>query len=434
MSQTRIFALIDCNNFYVSCERIFRPDLEGRPVICLSNNDGCVISRSAEAKALGIKMGEPWFKMKDIAELHNVVAFSSNYPLYQHISDRVMSVLGMFSNKQEIYSIDECFLELTGMDIKDRNIFAQSIRERVKSWIGVPVCVGIGPTKTLAKLANHLAKTIPSNMGVCDFVSMDENLLLQTLEGQPVDEVWGVGKKHTVALARLGIATVADLRKSNIHDIKRMFSVVLARTVLELKGSPAIDLERAPAAKKQIMSSRSFGKPIVLLSELEEALTMYVSRAAEKLREQNSVAGGIAVFIMTNRFNSVDKLYANDITIPLPHPTDDSLRLASSAIAALRVLYKSGYEYAKAGVCLTDIRDKSISQSSLFDTSYSDVFNHRRDKLMATIDAINRTWGRGTIDIGVAGIRDPRRWATKSDRRSPGYTTKWEQLPIAKAD
>lgn len=430
----RIFALIDCNNFYVSCERLFRPDLEGRPVVCLSNNDGCVISRSAEAKALGVKMGEPWFKMKDMAHIYNILAFSSNYPLYQHISDRVMSVLGDFSPQQEVYSIDECFLELTDLDIADRVAYAQTIRERIKNWVGVPVCVGIGPTKTLAKLANHLAKTVPGSHGVCDLVSLSATALEKVLDTQAVDEVWGVGRKHAESLNRIGIKTVAELRRMDANDIKRLFNVVLARTVMELQGVPTVDLDKNVAVKKQIMSSRSFGKNIETVDELQEALTIYISRAAEKLREQGSVAAGVQVFIMTNRFLEGDDLYSNGITIPLPYPTDDTIRLASAVMAGLTAIFKPGYQYAKAGVCLVDIRQKTFSQGSLFDTQASAIFDARRDKLMHTIDAINRTWGRGTIDIGVAGIRDPRRWATKSDRRSPGYTTKWEQLPVVKAD
>lgn len=430
----RIFALIDCNNFYVSCERLFRPDLEGRPVVCLSNNDGCVISRSAEAKAFGIKMGEPWFKMKDMAQTYQILAFSSNYPLYQHISDRVMSVLSDFSPQQEIYSIDECFLELTDLEIADHVQYGQQIRERVRNWIGIPVCVGIGPTKTLAKLANHLAKTIPANQGVCDLVTMPEDELDATLSSQNVNEVWGVGNKHAAALNRMGITNVTELRNADPNDIKRLFSVVLARTVMELRGIPTVDLDKNVAVKKQIMSSRSFGKPIEDINELREALTIYISRAAEKLREQGSIAAGLHVFIMTNRFNDEADLYSNGITIPLPYPTDDTLRLASAVVACVEVLFKPGYRYAKAGVCLMDIREKRYAQAGLFDTVHSEAFNVRRDKLMRTVDAINRTWGKGTIDIGVAGIRDPRRWSTKSDRRSPGYATKWDQLPVVKTD
>ena len=281
------FALIDGNNFYVSCERVFNPKLEGRPMVVLSNNDGCVVARSAEVKALGVKMGEPWFKLKAMARKHGIVAYSSNYTLYADMSNRMMAVLASYSPRQEIYSIDECFLGLDGFSHYDLMAHAQKMRQQVKQWVGLPVCVGIAPTKTLAKLANHCAKKgLAGDDGVCDFGQLGKEEYEALLASLPVGEVWGVGRKLTARLNEMGIHTVRQLRDADTATIRRQFSVVLERTIMELRGISCLELEELAPAKKQIMSSRSFGAYVHTLPELEEAVSTYIARAAEKLRAQ----------------------------------------------------------------------------------------------------------------------------------------------------
>ncbi|MHB1333792.1 MAG: Y-family DNA polymerase [Sulfuriferula sp.] len=426
----RCIALVDVNNCYVSCERVFRPDLEGVPMVVLSNNDGCVVARSAEVKALGVPMGIPWFQLKDLARQHGILAFSSNYTLYGDMSSRFMRVLAQFAPEQEIYSIDESFLDLTGFRHQNLTDYAQQIRARVKRWVGLPVCVGIGPSKTLAKLASHVAKKRPQWNSVCDLTTLPQNDLDALLADIAVNEVWGVGRRHTAALAEMGIASVRDLRDAGPVHIRRRFSVLLERTVQELRGISCMTLEDAPPAKQPIMSSRSFGQPIITLAELAESVTLHTARAAEKLRRQHGVAGAIQVFIQTHRFKPHEPQYSQSITVPLAHATHDTLRLTQAALAGLKRIYKPGYCYAKAGINLLDIAPLGAAALDLF----ADVeHNERRSALMRTLDAVNRRFGRNTLGPGVAGLVTARTWSMKRGNKTPSYTTDWNELPRVRA-
>ena len=329
----RSIALVDCNNFYVSCERLFQPRLEGKPVVVLSNNDGIVVSRSQEVKDLGIKMGVPWFQLKDLAKRHGIVALSSNYTLYADISNRVMRLLSQYSPDQEIYSIDESFLDLTG--IPDLTNYAQTIRSTIKQCVGIPVCVGIAPSKTLAKLANHVAKKQKQYHSVCDFNALTTSGLDNLLAKIEAGEVWGVGRRSTIRLQQMGIATVLELKYSPAKRVRAEFGVVMERIVAELNGEACLELDEITLPRQQIICSRSFGVPVALLEDLEQAVVAYTSRAAEKLRSQHSLAGGIQVYIRTNPHKAKEPQYQPAMLLPLFEPTDDtrdrkSTRLNSS--------------------------------------------------------------------------------------------------------
>ncbi len=417
------FALVDGNNFYVSCERVFNPMLEGKPMVVLSNNDGCVVARSAEVKALGVKMGEPWFKLKALAKRHGILAYSSNYALYADMSNRMMRVLGTYSPQQEIYSIDECFLGLDGFSPAELPVMGQRIRQQVKQWVGLPVCVGIAPTKTLAKLANHCAKKdLAGAEGVCDFGQMSVTERVGLFGRIKVGEVWGVGRRLTERLAGLGIVTVRDLRDADAGMLRREFSVVLERTVLELRGISCLELEELAPAKKQIMSSRSFGACIHTLPELDEAVSTYLARAAEKLRRQGSVAQAVQVFIRTNPFNENHPQYQQAITVPLTQATSDTVRLTRAALWGLKRIYRPGFAYQKAGVMLMDLHSAGQTQGVLFGTT-----SPGRPALMQVMDRANARWGRGTLRLAVEGAK--KSWQMKRDHMSPAYTTRWEDLP-----
>ena len=419
-----IFVLVDCNNFYASCEKLFDPKLTNRPVVVLSNNDGCVVARSAEVKALGIPMGVPWFKIQKEAKQHGIVAFSSNYALYADMSNRVVEVLGQFTPNLEVYSIDESFLDLTGFN-RDLVEYGQEIRQRIQRWLGLAVCVGIAPTKTLAKLANHCAKKgLAGTDGVCDFSTKSESQLSQLFAGIDVGEVWGVGRKIHARLADLGITTVQQLRDADPDMIRAKFSVVLERTVRELRGVSCLELEEVAPDKQQIMCSRSFGEYVYDRDQLEEVVASYASRAAEKLRNQDSLAGALMVFIRTNPFNPREPQYHRSLTIPLPEATADTRILINWALKILRRIYRSGFAYQKAGVMLTDLRPRTMAQASLF----SDPEDDRSRQLMATLDVINQRWGRGTLRSAAEGMEKP--WQMKRQRLSPGYTTDWAGLPV----
>jgi len=305
----RSIALIDVNNFYVSCERVFNPKLEGRPVVVLSNNDGCAVARSNEVKALGVKMGQPWFQLKDLAKKHGIIAYSSNYALYADMSNRVMSILSMFSPEQEIYSIDECFLDLTGFKRHSHTGYGQKIRKRIKQWTGLPVCVGIGSTKTLAKLANHIAKKNLEFNGVCDLNSLSPQQQEDWFSKIEVGEIWGVGRRLAPKLHEIGIKTVWDLQTASPSQLRARFSVVMEKIIREINGTSCIELEEINPPKKQIVSSRSFGIPVSDLASLEESVSLYISRATEKLRRQQSYAGSVHVSIRTSPFNEKEPYY-----------------------------------------------------------------------------------------------------------------------------
>ena len=422
-------ALIDGNNFYVSCERVFQPELEDKPVVVLSNNDGCVVARSAEVKALGVPMGIPWFKLKDLAKQHGIIAKSSNYTLYGDMSQRMHSVIAQFSPEQEIYSIDETFLDLTGFN-RDLVAYGQEIRQRVRQWTGIPVCVGIGSSKTLAKLANHCAKKAHvSSMadGVTDLNQLSASGLRELFSRIEVGEVWGVGRKIQERLGGMGIETVQQLKDSSLSRIKKEFNVVLARTVAELNGESCLALEEVAPPKQQIMSSRSFGQPVFLLEDLSEAVVSYTSRACEKLRHQHHVAGSIQVYLRTNPFKPDEPQYNNGVTVKLLHPTNNTFRLAEAALYGLKKIYKLGYAYKKAGIMLTDLCPEHQVPVDLF-SGFNLPESQRAKTLMATLDEINAKMGRGTVRSAGEGVQ--KAWAMRSSNKSSAFTTDWEQLAV----
>jgi DNA polymerase V len=416
-----VFALIDANNFYVSCERVFNPRLAVTPMVVLSNNDGCVVARSNEVKALGVKMGTPWFQLRELAEKHGIRAFSSNYSLYADMSSRMMNVLAAYSPDQEVYSIDECFLGMAGFGNHDLAAYGQRMRTQVRQWLGLPVCVGFGETKTLAKLANHCAKkNLAGRDGICDLRQLDLDERARIFAALPVNEVWGVGRKLTEQLNQRGIQSVEALRTANPETLRQAFSVVLERTVRELNGIACQSLEAVAPNKQQIMSSRSFGAYVYDLPGLGEAVAVYMARAAEKLRRQGSLAGIVQVYIRTNPFKDNAPQYHPGLTIPLPEATDDTARLIRAAHWGLKRIYKPGYAYQKAGIALLDLSPKAHAQMPLFTTTPD------RTSLMRVMDQINTAYGRGTLRSAAEGMQQS--WRMKRDRMSPAYTTQWDEL------
>lgn len=422
----KVFALVDCNNFYVSCERVFNPSLEGKPVVVLSNNDGCIIARSAEAKALGIKMGTPFFKSFGIIKRHGVKVFSSNYTLYGDMSRRVMHALQHFTPQLEVYSIDEAFMSLDGLKYTNITDYAQGIRASVKRWTGIPVSIGIGPTKVLSKIANKIAKGNPELNGVFnigDLPPMDD-----TLASIEVDDVWGIGRRYARFLNRHGIFNANQLALAPDEWVREHLTVVGLRIVWELRGKSCISLEEAPPPKKGICSSRSFGKSVSALEELNEAISSYVSRAAEKLRAQKSVASILHVYLTTNRFKDTSQ-YANALTIKLPLSTAYTPHLIHYAKEGLKEIYKSGYQYHKVGVFLTGIIPRYQVQLNLF--TNENINSIPKTRLMAIMDSINSRWESDTIQCAAAGIRKD--WRMKQSLKSQNFTTRWNELPIVKA-
>lgn len=425
-----MFALVDVNNFYASCEQLWEPRLRNRPVVVLSNNDGCVVARSREAKAIGVPMGAPWFKLRELAKQHRIIALSSNYELYASMSNRVVDVLRDFAPELEVYSIDESFLSLEGMsDISQGDLVAygHQIRQRIAQWVGLPVCVGVGPTKTLAKFANHLAKKNASFQGVCDITVLSQAQQDQWMAGNEVGEVWGVGRRLSKRLGDMSIETVLDLKRADPEHIRRAFNVVLQKTVEELNGTSCLPLELMAPATQEIMSSRSFGQSVYDLDELEEAVATYISRAAEKLRAQHSVAGAITVDIMTNRFKEQAPQYHRSLVVPLPEPTADSKVLAAYAIRALKHIYRPGFEYKKAAVMLSELQPEVQRQACLWDDAADEAARERSRRLMGVLDEVNARFGRGAVQLGALGTKPV--WTMKRGRVSPRYTTRWEDVP-----
>ncbi|MGV8900003.1 MAG: Y-family DNA polymerase [Burkholderiaceae bacterium] len=422
----QLFALVDCNNFYVSCERVFNPDLRGRPLVVLSNNDGCAVARSNEVKALGVPMGMPWFQMQDLARQHGIVALSSNYTLYGDMSNRVMAILRDFSPDVEVYSIDESFLSLNGLGglWDSPSAMGQAMRKRVLQWTGLPVCVGIASSKTLAKLANHVGKKMPLFDGVCDFSTMSEARLEWLLIRIDVGQVWGVGRRISDRLRAMGINTVQALKEAAPKAMREQFGVVMERTCNELRGISCLALQEVAPAKQQIIASRSFGEMVVTIDGLGEAVSTFVARAAEKLRNQQSMCGAIHIFIGTNRFRERDRQYSNGITIPLPDQSCDNRVLVGSALLGLQKIFRDGYLYKKAGVILLDLSPASIVQRSLFDDGKA---TERSARAMAAMDALNHVYGRDTVQVGSAGMRP--RWTTRAENKSARFTTNWNELP-----
>ena len=420
----RSIALIDVNNFYVSCERVFNPKLAGKPVVVLSNNDGCAVARSNEVKALGVAMGTPWFKLKDLVKQHGIIGLSSNYALYADMSNRVMSILHEFSPNQEIYSIDESFLDLSGFESRDLIQYGQQMRKRILKWTGLPVSVGIASTKTLSKLANHCAKKRPAFNGVCNFNTMTGLELDALLAQLDVGEIWGIGRKLAPQLQALGFSSALDLKRANPQRIRQQFSVVMEKTIRELNGTVCIELEEISPPKQQIISSRSFGYAVCDYNSLAESITLYVCSAAEKLRRQHCFSGSVYIYIRTSPFKPNDPFYSNGMTIPLTYPTDDSRQLVNAALWGLKQIYKPNYNYAKAGVMLGEIVSKLRVQTDLF--SQSEV-SPKSEALMATMDNINRKMGKASIKLASEGFKRP--WRMKQGNKSPSYTTRWEDLP-----
>jgi len=421
------FALVDVNNYYVSAETVFRPSLAGKPVVVLSNNDGCVVSRSQEAKALGIAMGTPWHLMRDQVQSHGVIGLSSNYTLYADMSRRVMRVLAQFSPDQEIYSIDECFLDLATQPHLDPAQVGQAIRQRVRQWTGLPVAVGIGPTKTLAKLADHLAKKRPEWDGVCDLGSLSESARDTLLASVPVGEVWGVGRRLEAALRDIGIETAQALRAADPATLRRRHSVLLERTVQELRGRVCYPLVRQTAPRQQIVVSRSFGAAVQDLGGLLASVRAHMTRAASRLRQDGTVAGGVRVWFHTSAFRSSDVQHHACTHVDLPEPTDDTRALAAIASDLVRSLYRPGHWYVKSGVELYHLRLPSLVQGSLFDTTPAPAAARSR-RLMQVLDAAERRWGHGVVAPGSAGLAGRGAWAMRQGNVSPCYTTRWDQL------
>ncbi len=421
-----VFALVDCNNFYASCEKLFRPDLMDTPVVVLSNNDGCVVARSREAKKLGIKMGVPVFQVRELIQKHGVVAFSSNYALYADMSQRVMSTLESLAPRVEVYSIDESFLDLSGVDFSQSlTEFGVQVRKVVQKWTGITVCVGIAPTKTLAKLANHAAKTWPKTGGVVDLTDrVRQRKLLALL---PVDEVWGIGGKLTKLLQQLGINTALQLADADPEYIRQQFSVVVERTVRELNGESCIALEEMAPTKKQIVSSRAFGERITDKQQMREAISEYISRACKKLRQEQQAAKHLTVFLRTSPFSDKDAPYSASKSVELDTPSSDTRVFLTQAMKLLDGLWLDGYRYAKAGVMLADFYDPGVYQPSLFDEPV--VTKESDQKLMQLIDQLNT---KHTKALWFASQGNKQEWSMKRELLSPAYTTNWRELPVVK--
>lgn len=393
-------------------------------MVVLSNNDGCVVSRSNETKALGVPMGAPIHELKDLVREHGIAVFSSNYPLYGDLSRRVMTVLGRYTCQQEVYSIDESFLTLTG--IADPVQHAKELRGEVRMLTGIPVAVGLGPTKTLAKLANFCAKKLDPwrGEGVCNLAGMLPVELEQLMAGIQVDEIWGIGSRLSARLRVQGIQTVRDLRVADRRLMRRQYGVVMERIICELNGVGCLQIEEVAPDKKEIMASRSFGQLLTELPDIEAAVAAHVSRGAEKLRKQGSVAALISVYIRTNPFRVQDPQYSGYMPVPLVVPTDDLGVLQSAANKALRAIFRQGYSYKKAGVLLSGLQDREVGQGDLF----AEAPDPRRAALFATLDRINGKYGRSTLRTATELCG--RRWEMKQANRSPRYTTCWQELPV----
>ncbi|TSA01072.1 MAG: Y-family DNA polymerase [Nitrospiraceae bacterium] len=416
-----IFALVDCNNFYASCERVFNPRLEGQPIVVLSNNDGCVVARSNEAKALGIGMGVPEFQIRPLLRAQHVQVFSSNYTLYGDMSQRVMETLEPFCPDLEVYSIDEAFLGLLGFERHNLTEYGRQIRRTVKQWTGLPVSVGIAETKTLAKIANRIAKRAPDFGGVFDLLACsDRDALLSRVA---VEDVWGIGRNHARVLNQHGINTALQLRGVDDQWIRKRMGIVGLRLVMELRGISCLDLEQCPSPKQSLTCSRAFGKLISTLAEMEEAVSVYTSRVAEKLRREHQAAKVLTVSLTTNEFKEGAQ-YSNALTLKLPIATDSTSELIRCALHGIRAIYRDGYLYKKAGVVLMDLVTVSQMQADLFD----DQDRGKSKRLMSALDAVNDRWGAGTLQFASSGISNA--WKTQFHSRSPAYTTNWNELPL----
>ncbi|NIG21275.1 translesion error-prone DNA polymerase V subunit UmuC [Pantoea sp. Al-1710] len=420
-----MFALADANNFYASCETVFRPDLRGRPIVVVSNNDGCVIARSAEAKRMGIKMAAPLFQNERFFRENDVHVFSSNYELYGDMSARMMAILGEMAARQEVYSIDESFLDVTGIgSLIPLESFGQQMRARIRQETGLIIGVGFGPTKTLAKLANHAAKKWTKTNGVVDLSERSrQRKLLQLTD---VSDVWGIGRRISVRMNQLGITTALQLADSNVSMIRKNFDVITERTARELNGESCLALEDAPPPKQQIVNSRSFGQRVTHLEDMQQAVVLYATRAAEKLREQDSRCRHISVSIDTGRHGDGPH-YSNTASCICDYPTNDTRDIIDSVLRALGTIWRDGYRYAKAGVMLGDFYQSGVAQ---FDMFSEQLPRANADALMAALDGINRS-GRGKVWFAGQGAQDSS-WQMKREMLSPRYTTRLRDIPAIK--
>jgi DNA polymerase V len=420
-----MFALADANNFYASCETVFRPDLRGRPIVVVSNNDGCVIARSAEAKRMGIKMAAPLFQNERFFRENGVHVFSSNYELYGDMSARMMAILGEMAAGQEVYSIDESFLDVTGIgSLIPLESFGQQMRARIRQETGLIIGVGFGPTKTLAKLANHAAKKWTKTNGVVDLSERSrQRKLLQLTD---VSDVWGIGRRISVRMNQLGITTALQLADSNASMIRKNFDVITERTARELNGESCLALEDAPPPKQQIVNSRSFGQRVTRLEDMQQAVVLYATRAAEKLREQDARCRHISVSIATGRQGEGPR-YSNSASCICDYPTNDTRDIIDFALRGLGTIWRDGYRYAKAGVMLGDFYHSGVAQ---FDMFSEQLPRANADALMAALDGINRS-GRGKVWFAGQGAQDSS-WQMKREMLSPRYTTRLRDIPVIK--
>lgn len=415
-----MFALVDCNNFYASCERVFNARIAKKPVVVLSNNDGCIIARSNEAKAIGFKMGDPYFKVRELIEQHGVAVFSSNYALYGDMSRRVMETLEGFAPEVEIYSIDEAFLNLSGIAANRLASIAADIRRTVKQWTGIPVSVGVAPTKTLAKAANWLAKRSEGANGVWSLQTDQERQ--EALLRLPIGDVWGIGRRWAAMLASHGVTTAAEFCRQPDSWIRQRMNVVGLRTAWELRGEPCIPLELAPPPKKNICVSRMFGKRLTAYEPVQEALIAYVSRAAEKLRRDRLTARQMTVFLHNSRFTTTEPHYSNSASFALAYATNDTGELIRQACTGLKRIFRDGFAYSKCGVILDELTGDAVRQGDLFDQGDTE----RTRKLMETLDTINRSMGRDTVFYAGSGIK--RDWKAFATMKTQHFTTDWHAL------
>ncbi|MFM7083377.1 MAG: Y-family DNA polymerase [Hyphomicrobium sp.] len=417
------FALVDCNNFYVSCERLFQPNLRDRPVVVLSNNDGCIISRSQEAKTLGIKMGAPLFKVRDIIKKNDIKVCSSNYALYGDISERVMQVLGASAPNQEIYSIDESFLDVDCLANVDLTDWCQQLRKKVLRWTGIPVSIGIGTTKTLAKLANRMAKKSILLNGVLD-LTLRQDLIESALLQTPVEDIWGIGRKWSEKLHSISIHTAFDFSKMQDGWIQKRMGVVGLRTAQELRGHTCYMLEDNPSPKKTTCCSRTFGHVIHQKNQVQDAVVSFAERASEKIRRDGQVAGAIQLYLRTDPFNHAVRQRAVSGAATFIRPTSDSREIIKTVLRVFESIWCEGFGWRKAGVLLIDLASSSPEQRSLFEEC------KESNTLMNAIDSINDRFGRGSARLGLSP--QEARWRTRSGNVSPSFTTRWAEIPTAK--
>lgn len=418
-----MYGLCDCNNFFASCERVFRPDLNGKPVVVLSNNDGCVIARSNEAKALGIRMGQPFFQMRELVDKHGVAVFSSNFNLYGDMSRRVIATLRGMVPAAEVYSIDEAFLDLRGIDIEQLDELGHRISRTVRRNTGIPVSIGMAPTKTLAKIASKLCKQYPRLQGACLMFRPED--IEKVLRKFPVEDLWGVGRKYRRMLESNGIRTAWEFTQRPEIWVRAKMGIMGLRTWKELQGQPCIDFETAPPAKQQITVSRSFAHELTQYEDLHTSVTTFMAMAAEKLRRQRSLCGSLTVYILTNRHREELPQYFESVTIHPAVATDDTLELVPLATEALRRIFRAGYGYKKAGVNLSDISSKSGTQTDLFDA----VDRAKHARLMTAVDAANHHHGRNKVIVASQGFGPLK---MNREHLSPAYTTDWHDIITVK--